>query len=160
MSKRIRRNPAVGLLAPWAIMGSGAAVLGWSAYRLNERAKLAELLGNNVRIQTLRQGYAKEGAAPPAFRWILDEAWEAKADELLPLFAMTSAEEAYEAVIAELPKPKESKETQLSLGIIRDKLQQFGIDLPKEADKALDTLDAAIGIGRGTSSSGSKPRPR
>ena len=160
MKRRSHRNPSAVLLAPWALMGSGAVVLGWSSLRLNERAKLAEALGNNARIQTLRQGYLAEGAAPPSFRWILDEAWEAKADEVLPLFSTQSAEEGFEAVMATLPKPQESKQTQSTLDAIRNQLQQFGITLPKEADKALDVIGQAINISRGTPSNGPKTRPR
>ena len=160
MKRHHRSNPSAAAVAPWAVLGSGAAALGWAAIRFSERAKLAEQLGNTVRIQTLKKEYEAAGAAPPEFAWIKDGAWEARAAEALPLFSMVSADAAFGQIKASLPKIA-SPQAGLTLDSIRDQLKSLGLDLPASVDDALDVIDSATRKFGGTASgaSGAKPRP-
>jgi hypothetical protein len=136
MKRRSRRNSSgvqpvqpstskAAMVAPWALLGTGASALGWAAIRLSERAKLAELLANTVRIQTLRKEYQAVGKAPAEFQWILDGSWEDRAAAALPIFSMLSAADAYTAIKASLPKVL-SPQAGFTLDSIQQKLQGGG----------------------------------
>jgi hypothetical protein len=148
-------------IAAWALTGSGAAALGWAAYRLNERAKLAAQLGSTVRIQALQKGYVADGKAPEGFAWIMDGAWETKAAEALPLFSTLSVDEAYEEIKNGLPRAATSQGAGSTIDVIRKQLKSLGIDVPDQVDDVIDILDEArkLAQGAGITGGGVKPRP-
>ena len=104
--------------------GLGAAVLGggWYYMRSQERAKLVAMLKNSPQVAAAKTA-AAASPVDPLSQWLLKADFQGKADDALSLLSTETAEQAYTAILKELPVAATS-------GIISMLEQQLGINLP------------------------------
>jgi len=91
------------------------AGLGWTAYRLQERAKLRKRLLDSSSVAKAGEWVRNQAAVLPSDNWLLTpEGIADKASKAIPIMGTTSADSAYLSILNGLPKKQVSLSERLA----------------------------------------------
>lgn len=126
----------------WLVLGAGGAAGGWMYYRSAQRQELLRMLEESPAVFTARV-YAQQAQLGPAHAWLKEPGGLVeKANELVTYTNTTSAVDAFNQLVASLPKAP--PQVGVLPGLLDDGLQALsqatGINIPRGVQQEVHGL--------------------